>query len=112
MAHLFCTEHITSLGISEKLWKARFDSTPPCVVQDGHRQRLFGRLQWLSQTLIRKAYLLGEHYSMGNTYLFVIRGWSKLVGLNLSDFTHPQVLLARVGSHPAVQRTLAFEGMA
>lgn len=89
-----------------------FDASTPSAVQDTHRQRVLGRFQWVNQTLEGKSYLLGERYSVADAYLFVVCGWSKLVGLDLSGFTHLQSLLARVSSRPAVQRALAVEGLA
>lgn len=89
-----------------------FGSTTPSAVQEAHRRRVLGRFQWVNQTLNEQPYLLGERYSVTDAYLFVVCSWSKLVGLDLSGFTHLQSLLARVGSRPAVQRALAAEGLA
>lgn len=75
------------------------------------RQALRGRFEWVEQQLASKNYLMGEQFTVADAYLFTVSGWSKFVGLDLSDLPNLQAYLARVGGRPAVQAALRAEGL-
>lgn len=106
------TEHLSFISSElHRHFGPLFDPTIPTAVQAAHRQRVLGRFRWVDQTLNGKPYLLGEHYSVADAYLFVVCGWGKLVNVDLSGFAHLQALIGRIGSRAAVQRALAEEGL-
>lgn len=75
------------------------------------RTRLNGRLQWVDGELAGKTYLLGNSFSVADAYLFVVAGWGKHVGIDISGFTNLMAFMARVGARPAVQEALRAEGL-
>lgn len=75
------------------------------------KESLRDRFEWVEQQLANTTYLMGEQFTVADAYLFTVSGWSKHVGLNLSDLPHLQAYLARVASRPAVQRAMRAEGL-
>lgn len=75
------------------------------------RTRLNGRLQWVDGELAGKTYLLGDSFSVADAYLFVVAGWGKHVGIDISGLTNLMAFMARVGARPAVQDALRAEGL-
>ena len=75
------------------------------------KTRLNGRLQWVDGELAGKSYLLGDTFSVADGYLFVVVGWSKHVGIDISGLPNLSAFLARVGGRPAVQEALRAEGL-
>ena len=75
------------------------------------KTRLISRLTWVDGELAGKNYLLGDTFTVADSYLFVVAGWSKHVGLDLSGLSHLGAFMARVGARPAVQEALRAEGL-
>ncbi len=75
------------------------------------KTRLNSRLQWVDGELAGKSYLLGETFSVADAYLFVVAGWGKYVGIDISGLTNLLAFMARVGARPAVQKALHAEGL-
>lgn len=64
---------------------------------------------WVSQQLQGKASLTGDGFTAADAYLFTVAGWSRLVGLDLSDLEPLQACLKGIAARPAVQEALAAE---
>lgn len=75
------------------------------------KTRLTARLQWVDGELAGKNYLMGEHFSVADAYLFVVSGWGKHVGVDTSAMSNLSAFAARAGARPAVQATLRAEGL-
>ena len=75
------------------------------------RDKLAGRFAWIDTQLAGKSYLLGEDFSVADAYLFVVAGWGKHVGVDVSGLANLSAYLGRVGARPAVQKALAAEGL-
>ncbi|AVS97417.1 glutathione transferase GstA [Paracidovorax avenae] len=75
------------------------------------REKLLSRFQWLDEQLAGREWLMGEHFSVADGYLFTVSGWGKHVGLDHSGLPNLQAYLARVGARPAVQAALKAEGL-
>lgn len=75
------------------------------------KTRVNGRLQWVDGELADKSFLLGEHFTVADAYLFVVTGWSKHVGLDISGLTNLSAFVDRIGARSAVQETLRAEGL-
>lgn len=67
------------------------------------------RLSLVAKTLEHSPYLLGESYSVADSYLFTILGWSKWVNVDLAKWPVFEAYSARIASRPAVIATLAAE---
>ncbi|HEY4665507.1 MAG TPA: glutathione transferase GstA [Comamonas sp.] len=88
-----------------------FKPGTPEEYKPGVRQALRGRFEWVEQQLTNTTYLMGEQFTVADAYLFTVSGWSKHVGLDLSDLPRLQAYLSRVSSRPAVQRAMRAEGL-
>ncbi|WP_026432747.1 glutathione transferase GstA [Paracidovorax oryzae] len=88
-----------------------FQPSTPDAYKPIVREKLLSRFQWLDEQLAGKEWLMGEHFSVADGYLFTVSSWGKHVGVDLSGFQHLQAYLARVGARPAVQAALKAEGL-
>lgn len=78
--------------------------------QDVARSRIAARLDYVERQLAAGGpYLLGERYSIADTYLYTILGWSAHAQVDLSAFPKVRRLLERVGERPAVREALRVE---
>jgi glutathione S-transferase len=73
------------------------------------RARLRARFETVDAHLAGRDYLLGDGFSVADSYLFVVASWARFVALDLSDLANLQATLARVGARPAVQAALAVD---
>ena len=69
------------------------------------------RYDLIEQRLATNSYLLGEHYTVADIYLFVVTNWAKAVKVDLSDFPNLLAFQKRVVARPAVQAALKAEGL-
>ena len=68
------------------------------------------KLGWLEGLMADgREYLTGAEYTLADAYLFVISGWSKGMGHDLTPFPKIVALRDRVASRPAVQAAMAAE---
>jgi glutathione S-transferase len=63
----------------------------------------------MDAVLGRTPYLLGEHFTISDAYLFVVTRWSEFVKFDLSQFPNVLAFQARIASRPAVQAALRSE---
>ncbi|MGC4077219.1 MAG: glutathione transferase GstA [Rubrivivax sp.] len=75
------------------------------------RSKLGDRFAYVDAALADQPFLLGEDFSVADAYLFVVAGWSKHVGVDLSRFAHLARFIERVGARPAVQQAMRAEGL-
>jgi len=80
-------------------------------VKAAARTRLVSRFQWVDGELAGRQYLMGDTFSVADAYLFTVSNWARLVGVDISPFTHLAALRARVGARPAVQAAMKAEGL-
>lgn len=75
------------------------------------RQRLMGRFEYVNSRLATSPYLMGEHFTVPDAYLYTTTRWGQYVGVDLSGLAHVQAFIARMQARPAVQAALAAEGL-
>jgi glutathione S-transferase len=75
------------------------------------KTRLTSRLQWVDGELTGKSYLMGDTFNVADGYLFVVAGWSKHVGIDISGLANLGAFMVRVAARPAVQEALRAEGL-
>jgi glutathione S-transferase len=76
------------------------------------RKKLADRYAWIDKELAGKEFLLGEHFSVADGYLFTVTNWAQPTGVDLSAYANVQAWHARVGERPAVKAALAAEAAA
>ena len=75
------------------------------------KTRLNSRLTWVDGELAGKTYLMGDTFTVADVYLFVVAGWGKHVGIDISARANLSAFMARMGERPAVQAALRAEGL-
>lgn len=80
-------------------------------VKTNARNHLIKRLGHVETQLANKPYLMGDHFTVADAYLFVVVGWSKHVGFDLGPFPKLGEYMARVATRPAVQAAMKAEGL-
>lgn len=88
-----------------------FTPNMPAEAKDIAKTRLISRLSWVDGELAGKNYLMGDSFSVADAYLFVVAGWGKHVGVDISGMAHLSAFMARVGARTAVQEALRAEGL-
>lgn len=88
-----------------------FDREIPEAVKPIFRRRLDNRLAHVERHLADNAYVLGNDFSIGDVYLFVVSHWARPANLDLSPYPSLLALRKRVGARPAVQEVMRRENL-
>ncbi|MGD9774337.1 glutathione transferase GstA [Diaphorobacter sp.] len=75
------------------------------------REQLLSRLQWVDGELAHKSYLMGEHFSVADAYLFTVTNWAAYVQLDISGLKNLAAYRERIAARPAVQAAMKAEGL-
>jgi glutathione S-transferase len=106
-------EWLTFIGTEiHKTFSPLFNPNMPEDGKKVFRDKLASRFQWLDGQLAGKQYLLGEHFSVADAYLYTVSRWTKPMAIDLSGFPNLQAYIERVAARPAVQEALKVEGLA
>ncbi len=68
-------------------------------------------LGYVERHLEGKKYLLGEHYSAADAYLYTVYSWTGYFGLPTAEFRNFTAYKKRMSERPAVQKVLKAEGL-
>lgn len=87
----------------------------PKMPQEGkqiYRDRLASRFAWLDGELAGKPFVMGEHFSVADAYLFAVTRWTQPMQIDLAPYPNLRAHHERVGARPAVQEAMKVEGLA
>ncbi|MDR6854395.1 glutathione transferase GstA [Variovorax guangxiensis] len=105
-------EWLTFIGTEiHKTYSPFFNPAMPDEAKAVFKSKLQSRYEWLDRELAGKQYLMGEHFTVADGYLFTVTNWAKPVGIDLSPYPNVQAWHARVGARPNVQEALKAEGL-
>jgi glutathione S-transferase len=105
-------EWLTFIGTEiHKTYSPFFNPAMPDEAKAVFKAKLQSRYEWLDRELEGKEYLMGEHFTVADGYLFTVTNWAKPVGIDLSPYPNVQAWHARVGARPQVQEALKVEGL-
>ena len=105
-------EWLTFIGTEmHKGYSPLFNPAMPEEAKTLFKDKLKSRYQWLDGQLAEKQYLMGEHFSVADGYLFTVTNWAKPTGVDLAGFANIQAWRARVSERPAVQEAMKAEGL-
>ena len=105
-------EWLTFIGTEiHKGFSPLFNPAFPDEVKAMARDKLAARLKWVDAELAGKQYLMGDHFSVADGYLFTTTNWAKPTGVDLSGFANLLAYRERVGARPAVQEAMRAEGL-
>jgi len=94
-----------------KSYSPLFNAAMPEEGKKVYRARVLDRLKWVDAQLEGREYLMGAHFSVPDAYLFVVTGWGKHVGVDISGFKHLSAFMARMAARPGVQAAMKTEGL-
>jgi glutathione S-transferase len=75
------------------------------------RTKLGERLAWVDQQLAGRDWLMGDTFTVADTYLFTVTNWGRLVGVQIAPLANLSAYMARVAARPAVQAAMKAEGL-
>jgi glutathione S-transferase len=105
-------EWLTFIGTEvHKSFSPLFNPAMPEEGKKVFRDKLASRFQWIDGQLAGKEYLMGEHFTVADAYLYTVGRWTKPMKIDLSAMPNVQAHAARVEARPAVQEALKFEGL-
>jgi glutathione S-transferase len=73
------------------------------------REALGRRIGHAEKQLEGKAYLLGDHFTIADAYLFTVLGWTKYVAIDLATWPGLVAYVARIAERPSVKAALEAE---
>jgi glutathione S-transferase len=88
-----------------------FDREVPEAVKAIFRRRLGSRLAHVERNLAENVHRLGNDFTIGDVYLFVVSNWARPAKLDLSPYPRLLTLRKRVGARPAVQEVMRLENL-
>jgi glutathione S-transferase len=74
-------------------------------------KKIARRFEYIDFALKGKQFLMGDTFTVSDGYLFTMLTWTKLVGIELTDYPEIATYINRVGARPAVQTALKEEGL-
>ncbi len=77
-------------------------------VQIGTIERRFNALE---SRLEGKSYVMGEHFTAADAYLFTVLGWTRIHQIALDKWPNIKGYVARIGARPKVQQAMSAEGL-
>jgi glutathione S-transferase len=105
-------EWLNTIGTElHKGFSLLFTPGMPDEAKEIARTRLISRLKWVDGELAGKSFLMGDTFTVADAYLFVVAGWGKHVGVDISGLGNLSAFVARVAARPAVQDALRAEGL-
>jgi glutathione S-transferase len=90
---------------------ALFDPAAPDASKAAARAKLEKRLDYLNKALGDAPFMLGEHFTVADAYLFTVLGWGKFVDIDLARWPKLAAYAGRIGVRPKVLDTLRAEGL-
>lgn len=82
----------------------------PDEAKEGARRLLGARFDYVEERLGGGQYLLGDQFTLPDAYLFVILGWTRIHGIDLTRWPGLSAYEARIAARPLVVETLGAEG--
>jgi glutathione S-transferase len=74
-------------------------------------ERLGRRFTWLSERLGDKPFLMGDTFSVADSYLLTMLNWTRPGGIDLNRWPNLKSYRSRISERPSVQAALEAEGL-
>ena len=94
-----------------KSYSPLFSPDTPEQTRAERKEYLLRRDKFIEDVLAKQPWLLGDHFTVADTYLFTITNWAKHVELDLSGFPALLAFQKCVAERPAVRATMEAEGL-
>ena len=105
-------EWLTFIGTEiHKSFSPLFNAAMPDEGKQIYRDRIANRLAWVDGQLAGKQYLMGDHFSVADAYLFTVTNWAKPMNMDLTAHKNLVAFRERMSARPAVQEAMKAEGL-
>jgi glutathione S-transferase len=105
-------EWLTFIGTEiHKQFSPLFNPATPDDMKTAQKDKLASRFKWIDGELKDKQYLMGDHFSVADGYLFTVTNWAKPMNIDLSAYPNLSAYRERVAARPAVQEAMKAEGL-
>lgn len=94
-----------------KTYSPLFNPATPDETRTERAAYLKRRYAYLEQILAAQPYLLGEHFTVADAYLFTVTQWASRVGFDLGEFPALAQYQRRIAERPSVQDAMRIEGL-
>jgi glutathione S-transferase len=94
-----------------KSFSPLFNSAAPEAAKELATGILITRLETVAEQLSSQPYLLGQHYSVADVYLFVTLSWGQYVNIDISRWPALARYADKISERPAVQKAMKEEGL-
>ncbi|MEA3111963.1 MAG: glutathione S-transferase [Caballeronia sp.] len=94
-----------------KSYSPLFNPATPTAVRSERMASLRKSYALLEQRLTTHPWLLGDHFTAADAYLFTVTNWASHVNLELAEYTALAAFQQRVAERPHVQAALEAEGL-
>jgi glutathione S-transferase len=88
-----------------------FNAAMPEEGKQIYRDRLARRYAWLDGQLADREYLMADHFTVADGYLYAVTRWAKPPNVDISSHANVLAHHERVAARPAVQEALKVEGL-
>jgi glutathione S-transferase len=106
-------EWLTFIGMElHRSYTPLFNPRMPEEGKQIYRDRLAGRYQWLNGQLEGREFLMGDHFTVADAYLYTVTRWSQPMQIDLAPHANIGAYMERIGARPAVQEALKVEAAA
>jgi len=106
-------EWLTFIGTEiHKTFSPLFNPATPEEAKGMFRDKLVSRFEFVDRQLEGKEYVLGDHFTVADAYLYVVTRWTKPMNIDIARFKNLTAHNARVEARPAVQEALKVEKLA
>jgi glutathione S-transferase len=95
-----------------KSFSPLFRATTPDAYKPIVRDALTARFAGVDAHLAERQFLLGDHFTVADGYMFVMLRWAKSMALDLARFDNLTEYAQRIAARPKVQEAMKAEGLA
>ena len=111
MDHYRLLEWLSYIGSEmHKTFPALFLPTTPEDYKPIALQRLTQKFENLDAHLADNDYLMGDSYTIADSYCFAIMNWHKRSDIDLAPWPNLKAYMERIAARPKVQEAMASEG--
>ena len=94
-----------------KTYSPLFKDDTPEATREERKAYLQRRYEYIERILAKQQWLLGDHFTVADAYLFTVTRWAAAVKLDLSAYPALLAFQERVAKRPAVQAAMLAEGL-
>jgi glutathione S-transferase len=103
-------EWLTFIGTEiHKTFSPLFNPATPEEAKGQFREKLASRFEFVDKQLEGREYVMGDHFTVADAYLYVVTRWTKPMNIDISRLKNLSAHNARIDARPAVQEALKVE---